>query len=93
MKMEIDEDTYQCPDPIRSYKMKLSSGWIRVKNKPEEGQQVLMTYNDLVMEGKFANGKFYYPSWCAHTPGYCNCEAQQGITHFMPLPNPPEENE
>jgi hypothetical protein len=66
--------------------------WIDVDEQlPENNQKLLMTYNDLVLEGRFVNGKFYYRSGCAHTPGYCNCEEQEGITHWMPLPKPPVE--
>lgn len=68
------------------------SKWISIHEKlPEENQELLMTYNDLVMEGFFCNKKFYYPSTCAHVLGYCDCEDQQGITHWMPLPEPPKK--
>ena len=64
--------------------------WIKCSNRlPEERQELLMTYNDLVMEGRFVNGKFYHPSVCAHVEGYCNCDEQEGITHWMPLPKIP----
>ena len=66
--------------------------WIRVKEDlPISGQDLLMTYNDFVMEGQFAFGKFYHPSSCAHVEGYCNCKEQEGITHWMPLPEPPKD--
>jgi Protein of unknown function (DUF551) len=92
MSGECDECGKHCLECIckpncRSQK----NGWISVKYNPNENQDVLMTYNDLVMEGKFVNGKFYHPSVCAHVPGYCNCEYQEGITHWMPLPEPPNE--
>ena len=66
------------------------SEWISVEDKfPEDNQELLMTYNDLVMQGIFSNKKFYHPSVCAHVEGYCNCEEQEGISHWMPLPEPP----
>lgn len=43
------------------------------------------------IKGKFLNNKFYHPSVCAHVQGYCNCEEQEGITHWMPLPDAPHE--
>jgi len=65
--------------------------WIDVDNfYPSNGQKVLMTYNDLIMEGEFANGKFYHPASCAHVPGFCKCEEQEGITHWMHLPDAPK---
>lgn len=64
--------------------------WISVEERlPNDGQDLLMTYNDFVIQGRFANGKFFYPSVCAHVPGYCKCESQEGITDWMPLPKPP----
>lgn len=67
--------------------------WISVKRDPQNDTEILMTYNDLVMEGMFSNGKFYHPSLCAHIKGYCDCDEQEGITHWMPLPKPPELND
>jgi hypothetical protein len=67
------------------------SDWISVCDKlPEENQEVMMSYNNLVSQGRYKNNKFYYPSSCAHIEGYCNCEDQEGITHWMELPKPPE---
>ena len=66
--------------------------WIKCSDEsPLNGEGVLMSYNDLVMQGEYSNGKFYYPSSCAHVKGYCKCEEQEGITHWMPLPNPPSD--
>lgn len=64
--------------------------WVKCSDEtPVNGENVLMSYNNLVMEGEYSNGKFYYPSYCAHVKGYCKCEEQEGITHWMPLPKPP----
>ncbi len=66
--------------------------WVKVKDgKPENYASVLMTYNDFVMEGEYVRGDFYHPSLCAHIEGFCICEPQEGITHWMPLPEPPKE--
>jgi hypothetical protein len=63
--------------------------WIKVEDKlPEEGQEVIMTYNDLVLTGEFLEGKFFY-FWSSKY-GMAQ-EEQEGITHWMPLPNPPED--
>lgn len=76
--------------PIACRRIKVN--WISVEKKmPENHDDVLMTYNDLVMHGKFVHGKFYHPSACAHTPGYCKCEEQEGITHWTPLPEAPKD--
>jgi len=64
--------------------------WISVKDeRPNDNQEILMTYNNLVMEGKFVNGKFYLASLCAHVQGYCDCHEQEGISHWQPMPSPP----
>jgi hypothetical protein len=66
--------------------------WIEVEERlPKNKQKILMTYNDLVMEGEFINQKFYHPTGdaCAHVNGYCVHYPQEGITHWMPLPEPP----
>ncbi len=66
-------------------------GWMDVEHSlPNHRKTILMTYNNLVMTGCFANGKFYQDEGCAHTPGYCICDEQEGITHWMPLPLPPK---
>jgi len=66
--------------------------WISVEDElPGQYDNILMTYNDLVAYGEFANGKFLYPNLsCTHRKSYCKCEEQEGITHWMPLPGPPK---
>ena len=63
--------------------------WIKCSQDLPKIQYVLMSYNNMVMEGDFVNGKFYHPSSCSHVEGHCKCEEQEGITHWMPLPEPP----
>lgn len=59
--------------------------WIKVEDRlPEEEQELLMTYNNLVMEGIFSGGKFYYNP-------FSTLLEQEGITHWMPLPLPPKD--
>lgn len=77
-------------DNCESFPRRHENGWISVWNRlPENNQEVLMSYNNFVIQGKFANSKFYYPSICAHILPYCRCDEQEGITHWMPLPEPP----
>lgn len=87
----LEKKCKDCGRLVCDYQMPKSE-WIKVKHRlPKENQEIIMTYNDLVMEGKFLNNKFYHPSVCAHVQGYCNCEEQEGITHWMPLPDAPHE--
>ncbi len=63
--------------------------WICIEERyPEDDQEVLMTYNNFVVQGLFKNHTFYHPS--------CDCflvlEEQEGITHWMPFPEPPEDD-
>ncbi len=67
------------------------NGWIDIHNTPKDGQEVLMTYNNLVLIGVYKNKKFYQDIGCAHIPGYCSCDEQEGITHWMPIPEAPNE--
>ena len=65
--------------------------WIKCSERlPEKDSGILMTYNNLVMVGEFVNGKFYHESFCAHVEGCCKCEEQEGVTHWMFFPQPPE---
>ena len=69
----------------------IDTDWISVEDTlPMDRTELLMTYNDIVMEGLFLRGKFYHPNICSHTEGYCSCHEQEGITHWMPLPLPPK---
>jgi hypothetical protein len=72
----------------------MNDPWIKCSDRmPKHQDKILMTYNDLVMEGRCFKGKFFHPSICAHTEGYCDCEEQEGITHWMSLPKPPKDDE
>lgn len=62
--------------------------WIKVEDRlPEEEQELLMTYNGLVMEGIFSGGKFCYPE----RDPWEREEEQEGITHWMPMILPPND--
>lgn len=57
-----------------------ASGWISVKDKtPEDGVEVLV-WDD----GGFA----YIDTWVGHTWKY---GGDLGVTHWMPMPEPPKE--
>lgn len=91
MQMPSD-DTYECPEAIRSYKMRLVGGWISVKDKPSPKTGKYLCINE---SGDYAvvwydSGYFKRGSW------YGSCEYGCGgddyfdnITHWMPLPEPP----
>lgn len=58
--------------------------WLNIENdSPEEGEHVIMTYDDHVLAGWYTDKRFYY----FDEKG--NIEEQEGITHWMFLPNPP----
>lgn len=66
--------------------------WISVLSRfPDEKTDVLMSYNNFVLEGYYMNEKFYHPSNCAHVENYCFCHEQEGVTHWMPLPAAPKD--
>lgn len=67
--------------------------WISVDDQLPDRHDILMTYNNLVLEGSYANGKFYEATNCCHIQPYCRCYEQEGITHWMPLPEPPKQEE
>ena len=59
--------------------------WIKVEDKlPSEGELVLMSYDDVVKEGIFSSNRFCYFD-------YGSLEDQEGVTHWMPFPEPPKE--
>lgn len=61
--------------------------WIDVDERlPWEEEGVIMTYNNLVFSGWFSEGEFFYYSGCG------SAECQEGITHWMPLPLPPNKS-
>ncbi len=67
-----------------------SMEWISVGDRlPENQQEILMTYNDFVMEGIYFKEKFYQIQTCEGD--FCEDTKQEGITHWMPLPEPPME--
>jgi len=60
--------------------------WISVKNKtPEEGKDVLVSDGfpkyEIAAYRTFNNGQFFV----------CGSYTLSGVTHWMPLPKPPEE--
>lgn len=68
--------------------------WINIeKEKPEEGQEILIIYNDFVMEGKYENKNFYYQTMCSCMTEFRQCEEQEIVTYWMPLPKPPENKD
>lgn len=59
----------------------INNEWINCDDRmPENGQELLMTYNNFVMEGRFLEDKFYYRDCGTY-------EEQEGITHWMQLPS------
>ena len=74
------------------------SEWISVKNRlPEQGEDVLMAfwceeneYNNMAV-GFLVGTDEHMTMWAAYTDEafYTDCDATP--THWMPLPEPPEE--
>lgn len=61
--------------------------WIKCEDRlPKDYEYIIMTYNNLVLTGWFLENRFYY------FDEFGNSEEQEGITHWMPLPNPPQED-
>lgn len=60
--------------------------WISIDDRlPNDLEDILMTYNNLVLSGWFDDGRFYY------TTSMGNTEEQEGITHWMQFPSPPKK--
>lgn len=62
--------------------------WISVGERlPEDGQKIIATFRDnggrVVDQARYSNGEFDFASW-AYVWG-------DNVTHWMPLPQPPEE--
>ena len=69
---------------------KTSTRWISVRERlPQDGQKVIATFrNDggrVVDQARYANGEFDFASW-AYVWG-------DNVTHWMPLPQPPKEED
>jgi hypothetical protein len=63
--------------------------WISVKERlPEDGQKIIATFRDnggrVVDQARYNNGEFDFASW-AYVWG-------DNVTHWMPLPQSPEED-
>ena len=64
--------------------------WISVKKRfPEDGQKIIAAFRNegglVVDQARYSNGEFDFASW-AYVWG-------DNVTHWMPLPQPPEEEE
>jgi len=73
--------------------------WISTREKlPEPGQKVLMSYNNLVING-FYHPAIPYGGFTCDSPAYDlekvynDPSPQEGITHWMPMPEPPEDKD
>lgn len=69
--------------------MGMKPKWISVKErKPEDGQKIIATFRDnggrVVDQARYNNGEFDFASW-TYVWG-------DNVTHWMPLPQPPEED-
>lgn len=69
--------------------MGMEPKWISVKErKPEDGQKIIATFRDnggrVVDQARYNNGEFDFASW-TYVWG-------DNVTHWMPLPQPPEED-
>ena len=72
--------------------MGLKMEWISVKDKlPEADKLVLVNGDDGVFRA-YTDGHNEYPSWqCSPIGSYAGDSCVLGITHWMPLPEPPNE--
>lgn len=62
--------------------------WISVKDKlPQEFKRVLV-YSDFGIDSKVFEGGIFYDG---ETHCYCPIGKVDGVTHWMPLPKPPEK--
>lgn len=69
---------------------KTSTRWISVKKRlPENGQKVIAAFRNsggwIVDQARYSNGEFDFASWAYVW--------DDNITHWMPLPKPPEVEE
>ena len=61
--------------------------WINIDDElPEEGEDLIMTYNDLVLTGWYQERRFYY------FDNEGTKEEQEGVYYWMKLPEPPRDN-
>ena len=66
--------------------------WINIKENIPKTDEYVLVYDknlELVYEAKLLSSRFFYSS----RVGYSNdIDKDCSITHWMPLPNPPESN-
>jgi len=69
------------------------SGWINVKDRlPDPDEHVLVFNNDEGVFRAYRDSHNEYPSWqCYPIGSYAGDGCVFGITHWMPLPQPPKE--